>query len=244
MRSRRRVEARLTTLGEAWRRGGAWAWGTGGGIAKSCSRANEMATLSATGARRAGRFCRGPGRRIRTPVADGLDAVRRATAYLDAIASDALGRVREFRGGRAARRGPGRRGAGDAPRGSVTGGPAVLRFVDAFVVTPPATGGDAGGRARRLDAHFRRPQRLRVLKRASEDEPEATKLAFARVVGRGRSTQHSLTHATHPPPGGRARLVGRRSSATSAGSSTSVPTRCLSGLATSIHRSNRGVAME
>jgi hypothetical protein len=197
LRSRRRVEARLT---DAWRSLALARRVRGLGaperkaLRKAALARNEMATLSATVSAHVADAFAGAWKRLDQDVgkADGLDAVRRAhRAYLDAIASDALFAPRS-----------GIPEEGVPPDEDLAAGAlathleavlqAAQRFcalVDAFVADAVAGDSRAVTLAARLDdstAHFRAAARrfTRLLKRASEDEPEATKLAFRlEVVG-------------------------------------------------------------
>ena len=163
-------------------------------LRKAALARNEMATLSATVSAHVADAFAGAWKRLDQDVgkADGLDAVRRAhRAYLDAIASDALFAPRS-----------GIPEEGVPPDEDLAAGAlathleavlqAAQRFcalVDAFVADAVAGDSRAVTLAARLDdstAHFRAAARrfTRLLKRASEDEPEATKLAFRlEVVG-------------------------------------------------------------
>ena len=198
LRSRRRVEARLT---DAWRSLALARRVRGLGAAerkalrKAALARNEMATLSATVSAHVADAFAGAWKRLDQDAgkADGLDAVRRAHRRLS-------GRDRV---GRALRAAFGNSEEGVPPDEDLAAGAlathleavlqAAQRFcalVDAFVadaVAGDSRAADAGGAARRLDGALPRARAAvfcAFLKRASEDEPEATKLAFRlEVVG-------------------------------------------------------------
>lgn len=197
LRARRRVEARLT---DAWRSLALARRVRGLGtmekraLRKAALARNEMATLSATVSAHVADAFAGAWKRLEEDVnaAQGLDEVRRAhRAYLDSIASDALFAPRNTV-----------RDEDVPPDEDLAAGAlathleatlaAAQRFcalVDAFVADAVAGDARAITLADRLDdstQHFKAAARrfTRLLKRASEDEPEATKLAFRlEVVG-------------------------------------------------------------